>query len=131
MSWLEVGADVGTMATGLSAATAAFVWVRRQLQDRRNARDARAYRSWNGFIIQEGVFTGFVRLVPDPSAPPERVTLDVINTDGSPNPNMAHALRLFIESDGMISRSPSVDQQAFLTDLRRKRFGTTTGYPIV
>ena len=130
MSWLEAGAQIGTMATGLSAATAAIVWGRRQYQERREAKAARAYRCWNGFIIQEGVFTGFVRLVPNQDAPPERVTLDVVNPDGSPNQNMAHALRLCIESDGLLSRSPSVDQQAFLTDLRRKRFGTATGYPI-
>jgi hypothetical protein len=130
MSWLEVGAEVGTMATGLSAATAAFVWVRRQLQERREAKAGRAYRCWNGFIIQEGVFTGFVRLITEPNAPPERVTLDVINPDQSPNPNMAHSLRQIIESDGMISRSPSVEQGAFLNDLRRKRFGTRTGYPV-
>ena len=131
MSWLGVGADVGTMATGVSAVTAAFVWVRRQMQEWREAKAARAYRCWNGYVIQGGIFTGFVRLVTDPNAPPERVALDVINPDGLPNQSMAHGLRQIIESDGMISRSPSVEQQAFLDDLRRKRFDTKIGYPVI
>jgi hypothetical protein len=117
------------MATGLSAATAAVVWFRRQLKERRDANSSRAYRSWNGYILQGG-FTGFVRLVPDPQAPPERVILEVINPDGSTNASMAHGLRQIIESDGMISRSPSVEQQAFLEDLRNSRFNTGTGYPV-
>jgi len=118
------------MVTGLSAATAAYVWTRNQLRGWRDAKAARAYRYWNGYIILEGILTTFVRLVPDADAPPERVTLDVIDRDGTPNPAMAQGLRQVIESDGMISRSPSVQQRAFLTDLRKKRFGATTGYPV-
>jgi hypothetical protein len=132
MSWLEEGAQIGTMLTGLSAVTAAFVWTRNQARDWELAKATRSYRYWNGFVVQGGVFTGFVRLVPNSKdAPPEGVTLDVINPNGSPNENMAHGLRQVIESDGMISRSPSVEQQAFLDDLRRNRFGMGgAGYPV-
>jgi hypothetical protein len=30
MAWDQVGADVATMATGLSALSAAYVWIRKQ-----------------------------------------------------------------------------------------------------
>ncbi len=130
MSWLQQAADVGTILTGVSALTAATVWVRKQRDDWRQVRAARQYRYWNGFFIQGG-FRCFVRLVPNPEgAPPERVTVDVIDADGTPNQHMAHGLRQIVEGDGMISRSPSLEQQAFLDDLRHKRFGTATGYPV-
>jgi hypothetical protein len=106
MSVLEDGAQVGTILVGLSAVTAGYVWIRGQLRDWREAKAARSYRFWNGYVIQGGVFTAFVRLVPNPAdSPPERVTFDVINSNGTPNEQMAHDLRQFIESDGMISRS--------------------------
>jgi hypothetical protein len=129
MSALQNGAYVGTMLTGLSALTAAIVWTRKQMDDRRALKAARAYRYWNGYILQ-GQFLCFVRLVPDEKAPPQRVTMDVINSDGTPNEAMAWGLKQIVEGDGMISRSPSTEQQAFLEDLRRHRFGPGPGYPV-
>jgi hypothetical protein len=130
MTWIGEGADVATMVTGLSAATAAYLWTRNQFRGWREAKADRAYRYWNGYIIRGMPLTAFVRLVPDPDGPRERVTLDVINPDKTPNPLMAQGLRQIIESDGMISRSPSAQQREFLNDLSSKRFGPMTGYPV-
>jgi hypothetical protein len=41
MSWLSTGADFATIATGLSAATAAYVWTQNQVRGRRQEREAR------------------------------------------------------------------------------------------
>jgi hypothetical protein len=130
VSWLTAGADVGTMVTGVSAATAAYVWARNQIRDRQQEKAARAARNWNGFIMLEGIGTWYVRLIPDGTGPIERITLDVINPDGTVNPQMAHFMRQVIEGDGMLSRAPSPEQMAFLQDLRKHRFGTASGYPV-
>ncbi len=130
MTWLNTGADIGTMVTGLSAATAAYVWGRNQVEARREVKAARQYRYWNGFIILEGILTGYVRVIQGPNDPPERVSFDVISPDGSTNPQMAYGIRQAIESDGMISRSPSPAQMDFLQDLRSKRWNRGGGYPI-
>jgi hypothetical protein len=131
MTWLNTGADIGTMVTGVSAATAAYVWARNQVHGWRDAKASRKYRYWNGFILSEGIITGFIRMVPDPEGPTERVAFDVINPDDqSPNPEMAHTIRTVIGSDGMVSRSPSLEQMDFLNDLRRERFGRVSGFRI-
>jgi len=131
MTWLSTGADIGTMVTGVSAVTAAFVWTRNQVSGWRAEKVARKYRYWNGFILSEGITTGFIRMVTDPEGPTERVTFDVINPDDqSPNPALAHTIRTVLDSDGMVSRSPSLAQMDFLNDLRRKRFGTVSGFQI-
>lgn len=78
-----------------------------------------------------GQFLCFVRLVPDADAPPQRVPVDDIDRDGTPNEAMAHGLKQIVQGDGMISRSPSIEQQAFLEDLRQNRFSSPNGgYPI-
>ena len=130
MTWLNTGADVGTMVTGASAATAAYVWARNQIEARRERKALREYRYWNAFITLEGILTGYVRIIQEPSDPPERVTFDVINPDGSTNPQMAYGIRQAIESDGMVSRSPSPAQMDFLKDLRGNRWNRSGGYPI-
>jgi hypothetical protein len=120
------------MLTGLSAATATLLWGRARVREWRGDRDARRVRNWSGYIIREGVATWFVQVVEDESTKwSERVILDVVNKDGSPNPAMAHALRLFAQGDGMLSRSPTPAQWHFLEDLRRARFGAPGGYPII
>ena len=131
MSWATTAADIGTMLTGLSATTATILWGRARVREWRADRDARRVRNWNGYIIREGVATWFVRVVEDGSAKwSERVILEVVNRDGTPNPDMAHALRLLAQGDGMLSRSPTTAQWHFLEDLRRERFGAPGGYPI-
>lgn len=128
MTWLAVGSDVGTMATGLSALTAAVVWTRARYREYREAKGARAARNWNGYIITEGIDTWYVRLVEDTYS--ERVVLDVVDQDGAPNPQMAHGMRLRIKGDGMLSRSPTQEQWNFLRDIRKARLGPGGGYPI-
>jgi hypothetical protein len=120
------------MVTGASAATAAYVWARNQVEARRSVKAAREYRYWNAFIPLEGIVTGYIRIVKDLQGPPERVTFDVINTpeDQSPNIPMAQTIRTVLGSDGMVSRSPSPEQMDFLKDLRSKRFGVVSGYQI-
>jgi hypothetical protein len=131
VGWLSTGADIGTMLTGLSAVTATILWGRTRVREWRAERDARRARNWNGYIITEGVATWFVRVVEDDSAKwSERVILDVVDKDGTPNPHMAHALRLYARGDGMLSRSPTQAQWDFLGDLRKGRFGAPDGYPI-
>ena len=106
-SWVTTGADIGTMLTGLSAVTATFLWGRTRVREWKAERDARAARNWNGYIIREGVATWFVRVVEDDSAKwSERVILHVVDEDGTPNPSVAHALRLHARGDGMLSRCP-------------------------
>jgi len=132
VGWTTTGAEVGTMATGLAAVTATALWVRNRAVEWTAARNARKSRNWNGYIIREGVGTWFVRLVEDDTSEKwsEKVTLEVVDQDGTPNPSMAHALRLFVQSDGMISRSPTPAQWEFLQDLRKARFGAPGGYPL-
>lgn len=131
MDWVTTGADTGTMLTGLSAVTATVLWGRTRIREWRAERDARRTRNWNGYIIRENVPTWFVRVIEDESnKSSERVTLEVINSDGTPNLAMAHLLRQLARNDGMLSRSPSPAQWRFLDDLRRARFGAPGGYPI-
>jgi hypothetical protein len=131
VSWVTAGADFGTMLTGLSAATATVLWVRTRLREWRVDRDARRDRNWNGFIVRENVPTWFVRVVAEKhEGGPERVVLDVVNVDGSPNVEMAHALRLYVREGGRLTLPPSPAQWDFLQDLRRARFGAPEGFPI-
>jgi hypothetical protein len=131
MSWVTTGADVGTMLTGLSAVTATILWGRSRIRDWRDERAARVERNWNGYIIREYIPSWFVRVIEDGSANnTERVVLDVINKDGTPNANMAHQLKLYIRGGGTLTNPPSAAQWDFLQDLRLARFGAPSGYPI-
>lgn len=121
MSAIDTGAAIGTMLTGLSAVTAAYVWVRKQIEEQRQARAARQRRNWKGYIMPEGIGTWYCRLVESPNDPPERVTLEVVNADGTVNPGHAYGLRTTIKGDGMISRSPTKAEWDFLIDMRKER----------
>jgi hypothetical protein len=132
MGWVTTGAAYGTMLTGLSVATATAFWVRARFREWRDARDARRDRNWNGFIIRESVPTWIARVVDEDGAQwSERVILDVVNPDGTPNPAMAQLLRQVVRNENTLTRSPSVAQAHFLDDLRRARFGAPSGYPIL
>lgn len=132
MSWVTTGADFGTMLTGISATTATFLWGRTRIREWRADRDNRRERNWSGYIIRENVPTWFVRLVVDEHARwSEKVVLDVVNRDGTPNTDMARLLRLYVQDGGTLTRPPSAAQWDFLQDLRQARFGAPKGYPIL
>ena len=131
MSWATTGADVGSMLTGLSAVTATALWGRARVREWRAERAARVSRNWGGYIIREYIPAWFTQVVDDGSSNhTERVVLDVINRDGTPKPNMAHQLKLYIRSGGTLTNPPSAAQWDFLQDLRQARFGAPEGYPI-
>jgi hypothetical protein len=121
MDLWTTGADVGTMLTGLSAATAAFVWTRSQVREWRQQRAAIQRRSWHGYIDVGGISTWYVRLADDPKTPTARVVLDVVKQDGAPDDLMAYNLRLSIERDGMLSRPPTTQELELLKSLGRER----------
>ena len=132
MSWMTTGAEFGTMLTGISATTATFLWGRTRIREWRADRDTRRERNWNAYISRENLPTWFVRLVDDEQVRwSERVVLNVVNRDGSPNTDMAHAFRLYVQDYGTLTRPPSAAQWDFLEDLRRTRFGAPKGYPLI
>jgi hypothetical protein len=50
MSWDQTGADYVTMATGLSARGAAYVWIRGHWREQWQRRTALKSRNWHGYI---------------------------------------------------------------------------------
>jgi hypothetical protein len=89
---LNVGADVGTMVTGLSAITAAAVWTRNERDAWKQSRIIRARRNWHGYIMTGNMTSWYVRSVDRrPDDPPGRVTVDVLRERyGEPDEQMAH-----------------------------------------
>jgi hypothetical protein len=122
------GADIGTMVTGLSAVTAAFVWTRSQVRDWRQQREARSARNWNGYIEVSGINSWYVRLAEDPKEPSARVVLDVIDRDGDPDVNWAQNMRQRIVGDGILARVPTPEEYDFLSALRKERGYGKGGY---
>jgi hypothetical protein len=125
MDALTTGADVGTMATGLAAVTAAVAWVRNQWDGWQSQRRERQRRNWHGFIDVGGINTVPVRLA-DPAAPSGAVVaVEVLREPGGrPDEQMAAGLRIVVERDGFLSRAPTVAELEFLKYLRRRE-----GYP--
>jgi hypothetical protein len=130
MSWTQTGAEFGTMVTGVSALTAAALWTRNQMRGWKEARDARRQRNWNGYIMLENVDTWYVQLVNQADAPPERVVLDVVNKDNTPNAAAAHGMRIRVQGEGMLSRSPTPAEFAFLRDMRKERGYGLGNWPV-
>lgn len=125
------GADIGTMLTGLSAVTAAYVWTRGQLRDRQARRAALAARNWHGYIELGGINSWYVRLAEDPETPTARVVLDVTDRDGNPDEHWAHNMRQTITEDKMLARAPTPEEHDFLAALRKeRRYGTSGGYTV-
>ena len=116
-----IGADVGTMLTGLSAATAALVWTRSQVHNWVAWRKSRAYRNWNGYITMGGIDSWYVRVAEEPETPSGRVVLDVVDSRGEPATERARTLRLRASEDGQLARVPTPDQYEFLKYLQKKQ----------
>jgi hypothetical protein len=130
MDGWTIGADIATILTGLSVLTATIVWVRKQWGEFRTQQVERRYRNWHGFIMLEAVDTWYVRLAEQPDMPPGRVALDVLQTkDGEPDSQLAQGLRINVQRDGMLSRSPTPAEFDFLKDMRKER-GYGKGYLI-
>jgi hypothetical protein len=129
MAWTATGADFATMITGLSALSAAYVWIRKQREERREHRAAIQNRNWHAYVMPEGINDWFVRVVDQPRAPTARVILDVVDRNGSPDPAMAHSLRQTVEADGRLARGPTEDEWSFLITQRKER-GYGNGYPL-
>jgi hypothetical protein len=128
MDWWTVGADIGTMVTGLSAMTAAYVWIRAQVRDWRQQRATRSARNWNGYIEVPGINSWYVRLAEDPREPTARVLFDVVDRDGNPDEGWAQNLRQHILGDGILARVPTPEEYDFLIALRKERGYGKGGY---
>jgi len=128
MSWDQTGADYATMATGLSALSAAYVWIRNQLDVRRARQAETKARNWSGYIEPTGTWDWFVRLIDEPPTPDARVVLQVVQLDGKPDEQMAEGMRRVVMRDGRLASAPTADQMAWLVAMRKERFGK--GYPV-
>jgi hypothetical protein len=101
--------------------------------DPQQRKAARQIRNWNGYIDQANVNSWIVKVVEDPESKwTHRVTLDVVNEDGTPNPGMAWAMRVRVKGDKTLSQTPTPAQWDYLKDLRDERFSRADGsaYPI-
>jgi hypothetical protein len=125
----DIGADIGAMLTGLSAVTAAYVWISGQVHARREHKDAISLRNWHGYIEVGGINTWYARLAEEPKAPTARVVLEVVDQDGNPRENEAHNMRQRIINDGMVARAPTQEEWSFLMDLKKER-GYGKGFPM-
>jgi hypothetical protein len=125
----EIGADVGMMLTGVSAATAAYVWTQGQFRARRERKEAMRLRNWHGYIEVGGINTWFVRLAEEPETPTSRVVLDVVDNDGNQRENEAQNMRQRIINDGRLARAPTKAEWDFLVHLKKAR-GYGKGLPI-
>ena len=125
MDALTTGADIGTMLTGLSAVTAAYVWTMGRFRDWRRQKVAIAERNWGGYISPGGINGWDVRLAEEPNTPTSRVVLEVLGNNAE---NRADNLRQTVLRDGKLSRSPTVEEWDFLKYLYREH-GYGKGLP--
>ena len=129
MAWTGTAANLATVATGLSALIAAFVWVRKQTEERQERRAAIRSRNWHGYVMPEGINDWFVHLAEDPKTLTARVVLEVVDRNGDPDPAMAHSMREVTKGDGRLARAPTEEEWSFLIAQRKER-GYGKGYPV-
>ena len=96
-TWMSYGADLGTMLTGVGVLGGVAVWTRGQVLSWRDRREARAYRTWHGYIMQGSVESWDVRLAERPDGVSGRVVLEVLGKDGEPSGNLANNMRIVAE----------------------------------
>jgi hypothetical protein len=119
MDALGDGADIGTMATGLAALTAAVAWVRNQWDGWQEQRRERRRRNWHGYIDVGGINTVPVRLAEPPGTAGAVVTVEVLREPGGgPDEQLAAGLRTVVIRDGFLSRPPTTGELEFLKYLR-------------
>jgi hypothetical protein len=129
MDGLTTGADVATMAGGLSVVTATIIWGKKQWREYQERRAMIQRRNWNGYVEPGGINEWNVRLVETPDEPSGRVVLEVVDEKGRPHGSQAQNMRTVIERDGKLARVPTPEQWAFLVDLRKRRI-RSEAYPI-
>jgi hypothetical protein len=121
MDALTAGADIGTMATGLAAVTAAVAWTRNQWDGWQVQRRERKRRNWHGYIDVGGINTVPVRLAESPKTAGAIVTLEVLDKfGGKPDEQLAAGLRIFVQNSGFVSRPPTEAELEFLIHLRKR-----------
>jgi hypothetical protein len=126
MDRMTSGAEIATMATGLSAVTAAATWTAGRWRAWRRERAADAERNWHGYIPVGGIDGWDVRLAEDPEGPTARVVVEVLANNAE---NQAHNLRQVILRDGKLSRAPTTGEWGFLKHLHKK-YGYGSGMPV-
>jgi hypothetical protein len=126
MDWMTGGADVATMATGVSAVTAAATWTAGRWRAWRREKAAIAERNWHGYIPVNGIDGWDVRLAEDPDSPTPRVVIEVLASNAE---NQAHNMRQVILRDGKLSRAPTAEEWDFLRHLH-KEYGYGEGTPV-
>ena len=115
-----IGTNIGTMLTGVSAVTAAYVWTRAQWRERQDQRAAIRLRNWHGYIDVHSIDTWHVRLADDSDDSTATVVLEATDRDGRLNVSVAQRIRRRVREDGMLSRTPSSDELSFLIHLRQE-----------
>lgn len=126
------GVDIATMATGLSAVTAASVWTHGRWRAWRNHVAERKHHIWNTGYIMNGLIQSWaVRLADDdaPDGRTGRVSLEVLREPGGESdPQMVATFRQHIKRVGRLTMPPTPEQEAFLKELERAR--RRDGFPI-
>jgi hypothetical protein len=121
MDLMTIGADVAQMVAAGAVVTAGPVWIRKQLRERRRTKAARQLRDWNGYIPLNAISSWYVRVTEEPDTPTSRVVLEVLRSNGEPDPNMAYSLRQWVDRDGMLARVPTEEEYDFLKALHKER----------
>jgi hypothetical protein len=120
MDWMTGGADIATMAIGLSAVTAVATWIGIRWRVRQQEKAQTRARNWHGFIMVTGINDWYVRLIDNSKTPTAVIPVEIVDRYGSPNPAMAHRLREIVKGDGMLGRVPTQQEHAFLKFLNKK-----------
>jgi hypothetical protein len=132
MNFWTYGVDIATMATGLSAFTAASIWTWGRWSAWRDHVAEKKLHVWNtGYLMMGLVQSWDVRLAADdtPDGRTGRVILDVLReAGGDSDPQMVATFRQHIEKGGRLTVPPTVKQEAFLNELERAR--RRNGFPI-
>lgn len=119
MDGWTIGSDVATMLTGLSAVTAAATWLVSRYRAWRQERDETRARNWHGFILTNGIDDWYVRLIDDPQTLTSIVPIEVVDRDGTPDPQRAYDMRETVKRDGRLARVPTQREFAFLKFLHK------------
>lgn len=120
MDGWTIGTDIATMLTGLSAVTAAATWLISRYRAWKAEKDRTRARNWHGFIMTNGIDDWYVRLIDDPQTLSSIVPIEVVDRDGTPDPQRAHDMRETVKRDGRLARVPTEQEFAFLKFLHKK-----------